>query len=140
MNVVPLTSLPINCIGSGSADQTALRSLRKKAVLRDGYFLLRYHNLMTPSGTFNLKGDMRYEGRWLLGRIRRHRTLPGQFELLVRRKRTCYYLKVDSQAELCQALRRFDSEADLDLYEALSINSTSLWAITQDKEFELSGF
>lgn len=138
MHLIPLLKLPEGSIETGGDDQRALKKLWASAKPEQGFFMVRYHFLRVPSGTFLLRGGLDLTGRWLLGRIRKHRTQPGRFEILVRRARTCYYLAVDSKAELASELRFMASDGDGDLAEALATDSP--WTITTDAEFDALGF
>lgn len=138
MNLIPLLQVPEGSIEMSGDDQRALKKLRASAKPEQGFFLVRYHYLRVASGTFTLRGGLDLTGRWLLGRVRKHKTQPGRFEIVVRRARTCYYLAVDSDAELADELRFLSKDGDGDLAEALSENCP--WIVTHDAEFQNLGF
>lgn len=138
MNLFPLINLPETSIDSGSHNQKLLKTLRKVIKPEYGFFMLRYHYLKVPTGTFTLGRSIDLSGRWLLGRIRQHKTQPGRYEILVWRGKTCYYLSVDSTRELADELRFMDADADGDLSEA--IDSKSPWTVIPDTEFTALGF
>lgn len=137
-NIVPLLDVPLGCIASCGGDQDLLKKLRKTATADQGFFLVRYHHLNTPVSTFVLTGDLRYNGRWHLGRIRQHKTRKGCYEILVKRTRTCYYREVDSFHEVANEIRFFNEDADLEFSQLLT--GPSEWIFTTDEEFYDRGF
>lgn len=137
--LVPLLDIPVGCIHKVNDDHSLLRTLRETTDRKQGYFMLRYFNLRNPGGTFVLTGDLKFTGRWSLGRIRKHPTQPGRYEILVRRAKTCYYQSVDSMARLIEELRILAVDGDGDLANAAS-SQDSPWYVKSDPEFEDTGF
>lgn len=137
-NVIPLYMVPKSAIKGGSTDMAILRTLRDTADIEDGYFLLRYEYLQVPTGTFVLSGNIRLNGRWMLGRIRQHATQPGRYEILIRRLRTCYYISVDTKEALAEEIRFMAQDADFEL--SASLRAESAWQLTSDSMFHDLGF
>lgn len=139
MNVIPLSDVPRGCLRQfGSDDAAILKTLRDTADRESGYFLLRHHHLKMASATFVIANDLELTGRWILGRIRQHKTQPGRFEILIRRARTCYYLAVDSKEAVAEEIGYLQQDADLELASATELHSS--WIVTHDDEFERLGF
>lgn len=134
--VIPLLSIEKNQIVGGlGEDQRHLRVIRNSVQPEHGFFMVRHVDNSTPAATFVLSGGIDVAGRWLLGRIRKHSTQPGRFEILIRRARMCYYRAVDSEHELAEELRFLALDGDVEFGQ-----SNGEWISTIDPEFSNLGF
>lgn len=136
MNVFPLHKIPVECFPrTASKEQELLRKLRDFAEPDNGLFLVRHAASNNYSASFLMRGGVDLTGRFLLGRIRRHKTTPGRYEIVIRRAKTCYYRSVYSHKELADELRFLNQDCDAELSDP-----DSPWISTQDPEFTDLGF
>lgn len=136
MNIYPLHAIPARCFPTGlNKDQKLLRDIRNLSKPTHGFFVVRYAASNNPSATFTLSGGPDHAGRWLLGRIRKHKTQPGRFEIVIRRAKTCYYRVVDGNHDLAEELRFMSQDADAEFSD-----SQGMWMSVQDSEFQSLGF
>lgn len=134
-NVKPLHEIPQYCFPGIKGDQGLLKTLRTMCKPIHGLFMVRNQNTEQMRGSFILSSTNSFGGRWFLGRIRKHKTQPGRFEILIRRNKTCYYKTVDSEHDLADELRFMDVDADVEFSSA-----SGGWITTPDAEFTTIGF
>jgi len=135
-NCFPLHEIPKSCFPTGgNRDQAMIKTLRNFAKKEQGYFMVRYSHTIGPAATFVLTSDPGFIGRWFLGRVRKHKTRPGCYELVIRRAKTCYYRTVDTIEDLADELRFLAVDADAELS-----NPSGVWVSTPDSEFYELGF
>lgn len=134
-NLYPLHSIPRSQFMAGTNhDHKLLKALRECVKTYHGMFLVRHDASNNPGASFRLLGG-EYSGQWLLGRIRKHGSQPGRYEIVIRRATTCYYRCVDSTSELADELRFMDADADAEFPDM-----GGKWIITPDLEFSDLGF
>lgn len=134
-NLYPILSIPRSNFSVGfSPDHKRLKAIRDKAKPYHGLFLVRHTASNNMSASFVLQGG-EYSGRWLLGRIRKHKTQPGRFEILIRRATTCYYQVVDGIEDLADELRFMAIDSDAEFADP-----EGKWISTPDLQFSELGF
>lgn len=134
-NIKPLYTIPSSYFPGVSGDPGLLKTLRTMCKPIHGLFLVRNQNSEQTLGSFVLSYGTQFSGRWFLGRIRKHKTQPGRFEILIRRNKTCYYKAVDSEHDLADEIRFMDVDADVEFSSA-----SGGWITTPDAEFTEIGF
>jgi hypothetical protein len=134
-NIKPLHAMPQYCFPGVKGDPGVLKAVRTMAKPIHGMFMVRNLNTEQTLGSFVMGNTSGYDGRWFLGRIRKHKTQPGRFEILIRRNKTCYYKTVDSEHDLADELRFMDVDADVEFSSA-----SGGWITTPDAEFTEIGF
>lgn len=134
-NIFPLHAMPQYCFPGVKGDPGILKAVRTMAKPIHGMFMVRNQNSEQTLGSFVLGSTQDYAGRWFLGRVRKHKTQPGRYEILIRRNRTCYYKTVDSEHDLADELRFMDVDADVEFSSA-----SGGWITTSDAEFTEMGF
>lgn len=135
VNIYPLHAIPRARFSLGfNDDHKLLRQLRDNAKPYHGLFLVRHANSNNVAASFTINGGQ-YSGRWLLGRVRKHATQPGRYEILIRRATTCYYQAVDGDADLANELRFMALDADTEFSD-----TEGKWISTPDLEFANMGF
>ena len=134
MNIYPLQDIPKACFPSvGTPDQMRLKALRNMSERTMGFFLVRHDASNNHTASFLLTGY--YAGRWMLGRIRKHKTQAGRYEIVIRRARMCYYRAVDSTEALADELRYMEADSDAEFCD-----TSGEWISTPDIEFHDLGF
>lgn len=134
-NIKPLHEIPQYCFPGIKGDPGLLKTLRTMCKPIHGLFMVRNQNSEQTLGSFVMGSTHDFGGRWFLGRIRKHKTQPGRFEILIRRNKTCYYKTVDSEHDLADELRFMDVDADVEFSSA-----SGGWITTPDAEFTEIGF
>ena len=134
-NLYPLMSIPRTNFSMGfNNNHKLLKALRDAAKPYHGLFLVRHDVSNNTSASFVLQGG-EYSGRWLLGRIRKLKTQPGRYEILIRRATTCYYQVVDGTHELADELRFMAVDSDAEFADP-----EGKWISTPDLQFAELGF
>ncbi len=135
INLYPLHNIPLKNFTMGANnDHKLLKALREKAKTYHGLFLVRQTTSNNSAASFVLQGG-EFSGRWLLGRIRKHKTQPGRYEIVIRRATTCYYQAIDGTQDLANELRFMALDADTEFSDP-----TGKWIPTPDLEFNDLGF
>lgn len=135
INLYPMHSIPRGNFTSGAnSDHKLLKLLREKIKTYHGFFLVRHATSNNSGASFVLQGG-EFSGRWLLGRIRKHKTQPGRYEIVIRRATTCYYQAVDGTEALANELRFMALDCDEEFSD-----SSGKWISTPDLEFSELGF
>lgn len=135
MNIYPMHTIPRSSfIASRNESHRVLKLLRDHSKPYHGFFMVRHDVSNNPGATFVLSGG-KYSGRWMLGRVRKHKTQPGRYEIVIKRTTTCYYISVDSDHDLAEELRYLAVDADAEFIEP-----DSKWISTPDIEFSELGF
>lgn len=134
-NLYPMMDIPRSNFSVGfSDDHKLLKALRESAKPYHGLFLVRHDVSNNLGASFVLNGGA-YSGRWLLGRVRLHKTQPGRYEIVIRRATTCYYQAVDSTKELADELRFMAIDSDAEFADP-----EGKWISTPDRQFAELGF
>lgn len=135
MNLYPLHSIPLSNFTVGhSSDHKLLKALRSASKPYHGLFLVRQTTTNNTGASFVLQGGQ-FSGRWLLGRIRKHKTQPGRYEIVIRRAMTCYYQVVDGTHDLADELRFMAIDSDAEFADP-----EGKWISTPDLQFAELGF
>lgn len=135
MNIYPLHSIGRSHFSGGvNKDHKTLKALRDSIKPYHGFFLVRHDVSNNPAASFVLSGG-KYSGRWLLGRVRKHETQPGRYEIVIRRATTCYYRSVDSDHDLAEEFRYMALDADAEFAD-----QSGSWISTPDLQFSDLGF
>lgn len=135
VNLYPMHSIPLKNFTMGASnDHKLFRTLRENIKTYHGFFLVRHSTSNNSAASFVLQGG-EYSGRWMLGRIRKHKTQPGRYEIVIRRATTCYYQAVDGTQDLANELRFMALDADTEFSDP-----TGKWIPTPDLEFNDLGF
>lgn len=135
VNLYPLLSIPRSSFSAGmNSDHKLLKLVRESCKPYHGLFLVRQSTSNNSGASFVLQGG-EYSGRWLLGRIRKHKTQPGRYEIVIRRAKTCYYQAIDGTQDLANELRFMALDADTEFSD-----TEGKWISTPDLEFNNMGF